>query len=210
MDDPAGEMELLPAVWRAAERLSSVDHLDRAAAVDELAVLNAPRFSPLIAHLLSTLLKDPHLPLRAGVVEILGDVLAANEEGQMAPEPVRKALWSVLLQMRTRSIFAILQVSAAYPQFREHVTRLLNACPYAGVHLANIVAERGHDIVVRQQAAHHIGEVGFMDAVPILKRLESRVESRLAGQRQMPFAPPSAVDESALLPSIKTALKILS
>ncbi|KAA3648680.1 MAG: hypothetical protein DWQ07_00335 [Chloroflexi bacterium] len=210
LESASGELELFPAVWQAAEKLSSPDVSQRTAAVEELAELNAPRLSPLVAHVLITLLSDPHLPLRATVVEIIGDVLEADNEGRPAPEEVRKTLRHWLSQMRTRPIFAILQVSVAHPHLWGHVARLLNDCPYAGVQLADILADRRHDVAVRQQAAHHIGEVGFMDALPVLKRLESRLETRLGGQRQMPFAPPSAVDETALLPSIKTALKMLS
>ena len=210
LESATGELELFPTVWQAAEKLGSADVSQRTAAVEELAKLNAPRLSPLVSHLMSTLLVDPHLPLRARVVELLGEVLDIDDEGRPAPEAVRKTLRHVLSQMRTRPIFAILQVSVENPHLWGYVARLLNACPYAGVQLADILADRRHDIAVRQQAAHHIGEVGFMDALPVLRRLESRLETRLGGQRQMPFAPPSALDETALLPSIKTALKMLS
>ena len=210
LESTAGELELFPAIWQAAEKLGSPDVAKRTAGVEELAEVNAARFSPLVVHLLSTLLSDAHLPLRARVVEIIADVLEVDEQGKPAPETVRITLRHVLSQMRSRPIFAILQVSVAHPNLWDHVARLLRVCPYAGVHLADILADRRHDVAVRQQAVHHIGEVGFMDALPVLQRLESRLETRLGGQRQMPFAPPSAIDETALLPSIKTALRLLS
>ena len=54
-----------------------------------------------------------------------------------------------------------------------------------------------------------IGRVGFLDALSSLERLENKLETRLNGQKTMPFAPPPSLDEADLLPAIRMALNSL-
>jgi hypothetical protein len=89
------------------------------------------------------------------------------------------------------------------------VAQLLNACPYAGNHLADILADRSKTLNIRKQAAHYIGRVGYLAAVPALERLQTRLESRLSGQQAMPFAPPMGTDEVELLPFVRETLAVL-
>jgi hypothetical protein len=202
-------IELFPAVWSAVEALAAQDADLRNNALDRLLALGAPRVSPLVAYLLATRLTDPDIRLRARVVSILGEVLSKDEAGNAAPEAVKKHLTTYLAQMRTRSIFAILEVAIHDRSLENAIASLFNACNYAGMHMAGILSDRKFPLPVRLQAAHYIGLVGFLDAIPIMERLESRLLSKVGGQQAMPFAPPTGPDESDLLPIVQFTLNVL-
>lgn len=211
IETSSGLIELFPAVWSAAEGLISPDARTRITAFDRLLELGAPRLSPLISYLLATRIIEPDLPLRCRIVRALGDLLVLDEHGHQAPEAVRRYMIAYLAQMRTRPIFCLLQVAIADPSLEAHVTRLLNTCPHAGGHLAEIFSDRGASLPLRQQAVHFVGLVGFLDAIPALERLAARLEARRNGQQSMPFAPPSGPqqNESDLLPEIHKTLGLL-
>jgi HEAT repeat protein len=208
-DASVGSMELFPAVWSAAEGLAAPDLGVRHAALERLLELKAPRLSPLVAYLLATRITEPDLPLRARVVEALGAIFAPDERGRPTPDTVRRYLTAYLSQMRTRSLFALLEVTVHAPQFEAAVARLLNVCPYAGNHLVEILSERKLLLAIRRQAIYFIGRVGYLDAIPALERLATRLETRLNGQQSMPFVPTSGQEESELLPAIHKVLQSL-
>jgi hypothetical protein len=109
-------------------------------------------------------------------------------------------------------LYGLLQVSQAFPDSSNEVARLLNACPYAGRQMADILSDRKIPLPIRQAAAHFIGVVGYLEAAPILERLEARLTARLNGQQSMPFASTevgAAGNESELLPGIRLALLML-
>lgn len=201
-----GVLELFPAVWSAAEDLISPEAALRHRGLDRLLEMGAARLSPLIAYLLATRLADPSLDFRLRVVSALASLLRPDVEGFVAPEAVRRQLFHTLGQMRTRTIFALLEVLVADAKAENDLARLLNACPYAGKHLADILAERRNPLPIRRAAAQMIGRVGYLDAIPALERLAARLEARLSGQQAMPFAPPAQPDESELYPVIRDVL----
>jgi hypothetical protein len=205
----SGAMELFPTVWSAAEDLTSPEASTRRAGLECLVEMGAPRLSPLIGYLLATRLTDPDLRLRTRVVQVLSDVLAPDEQGHNAPEAVSRILRAYLSQIRLRPIYALLEVVEADGSLNRPVARLLNCCPYGGNHLAAILIERLFDVRIRQKAAHMIGLVGFLDTLPTLERLATRLQARLTGQQSMPFAPVEGPDESALLPDVQSALVVL-
>jgi HEAT repeat protein len=205
----AGAMELFPAVWSACEELAAPDATARHKGLDRLLELGAPRLSPLVTYLLTTRLADPDTGLRARVVQALGALLLPDLEGRPAPEPVRRHLVAALTQMRTRSIYALLEVAYDGADTAACVARLLNVCPYAGGHLVEILNERKLPLTVRRAAVDFIGSVGYLEAIPALERLATRLEARLGGQQSMPFAPPVVQDETDLLPVVQAALAML-
>ena len=103
----------------------------------------------------------------------------------------------------------MIQVLASNPDLAPQVVRLLLACPFAGNHLIEIAHSRKISLDIRNTAIWLIGEVGYVDAIPALERLQIRMESRLNGQQSMPFAPPFGMDDSELLPGLKSALAML-
>lgn len=205
----AAVLELFPSVWSAAENLSSPISSIRHSSLDQLLQINAPRLSPLVAYLLCTRIIDPDPAFRARVVESLAGVLRPDENGDPAPPEVRDHLMIELSRMRQRHIFAILQVAVGHNEMENHVAILLNANPYSGSHLADILADHLCAPALRRLAVDYIGEIGFLDALPTLQRLANRLESRQGGQQTMAFAPTSNTDEAELLPSIKNAISRL-
>ena len=205
-ESSVGLLELFPMVWSAAENLSSPDSQHRLVALEYLSKSGAVCLSPLIAYILYTRITDPDLELRSRVVEALGSVFAQDIEGRTLGASVRHHLTSQLGQMRTREIYALLQVLVDHPEHMVFAIRLLNACPYAGTHLAEVASSRKAPIEVRRSAIRLLGEVGYLDAIPTLDRILIRLESRLSGQQAMPFAPPAGVDDTSLLPDIRNAL----
>ncbi len=211
IETSSGLLELFPAVWSAAEGLTSPDVRTRNTAFNRLVELGAPRLSPLISYLLATRIVESDLALRCRIVHALGDLLVVDEHGHLAPDAVRRHMIAYLAQMRTRPIFCLLQAVITDPSLEAHLTRLLNTCPHAGTHLAEIFSDRRASMPVRQQAIHFVGQVGFLDAIPALERLAARLEARRNGQQSMPFAPPPdpQQDESVLLTEIHQTLRML-
>jgi HEAT repeat protein len=209
-DDTSTEaMELFPAVWAAGEAIISPDREIRMQGLEQIAQSQAARFSPLIAYLLVTRLYEPEMELRSHVVNILADVLRIDSQGRAAPEAVRLQLINHLARMRTRQIYNLLQVLDFDPQAHDSVAVLLNACSFAGNHLSDILLDRKMGLSIRMRAVEMIGEVGYLDAIPVLERIHTRLEARLNGQQHMPFVTLDQSDEASLLPSIQTALELL-
>jgi hypothetical protein len=103
----------------------------------------------------------------------------------------------------------LLQVADFDPQYIDSVAVLLNSCSFAGNHLADILMDRSIVVSIRMRAVELIGQVGYLDAIPVLDRLRNRLEARLNGQQHMPFLTLEEGDEVALLPSIQATLEIL-
>jgi hypothetical protein len=205
-----GMVELFPTVWAAAENLSHADARQRQQGLRLLVECGAARLSPLIVYVIFTRITDPDINTRSLVVQALADVLALDEKGRQAPESVRQHLMAQLGQLRTREIFALLQLLAESPSMTPQVCRLMNACPFAGNHLADLAASRRAPLEIRRYAIRLAGEVGYCDVIPTLERMLARLESRVNGQQAMAFAPQTGTDDADLLPEVKEALQKLS
>jgi HEAT repeat protein len=193
-------------VWSAAEALTSLEPEARRKGLDRLEEMHAARFSPLVAYLVTTRLTDPDMDIRGQAVRMLSAVLVPDKHGSLAPADVRRRVLAVMAQMRTRRIYALLELASRSPDCEAAVTSLLNACPYAGTHLADILTSKKTPLFIRREAASLIGRVGYLDAIPVLERLITRLASRLSGQQSMPFAPAGGYEETALLPDVQAAL----
>jgi hypothetical protein len=202
-------LELFPAVWGAMEALLSSDPAVRGNGLTRLEELKAARISPLVTYMLATRLGDADIRMRRRIVRILANVFKVDDQGRIAPDTVRHVLKVYLGHMRTRQIFDLLQVVVFEENVLEDVAGLLNACPYAGNHLVEILADRKQPMAMRIQAARMIGRVGYTDTIPVLEHTMARLEAKANGQQAMPFAQISDVDEVALLPSVREALTSL-
>jgi len=209
-DSVPGVAELFPTVWTAAEKLTSADVKERGVGLDKLTELGAHRLSPLVAYLIATCLADPDIEFRYKVVQTIGGLLLRGEKYGIPTERVKQSLKYYLSKMRRRRIFALLQVAEFHPSVESSVVALLKNCSYAGETLSDIFLDRRIQLGVRRQAIHFSGMVGFLDAVPGLEKLASRLEARMSGQRSMPFAAPIDQNEKSLLPTVQTALTILN
>ena len=205
----SGTAELFPAIWNAAEDLSNPIPSVRKLALECLEYTGAARISPLVSYLIATRLNDPDLELRSQVVRILGEALAPDAQGNIAPEAVTTQLTYYLSDMRTRQIFSLIQVLVHNPELAPQVIRILNACLFAGNHLIEMANSRKMSLEIRRKAIWLIGQVGYLEAIPALEHLQIRMETRISGQQSMPFAPPLGVDDSDLLPDVKVALVTL-
>jgi hypothetical protein len=208
-NNSTGSAELFPAIWNAAEDLSNTVPAVRLLALECLENTGAARISPLVSYLIATRLSDPDLEVRCQVVRILGDVLAPDAEGNMAPEAVMTQLVNYISDMRTRQIFGLTQALVTNPYLDLQVIRIIKVCLFAGNHLIEMASSRKLSLEVRRKAIWLISQVGYLEAIPALERLQIRMETRITGQQSMPFAPPIGVDDSDLLPDVKAALLIL-
>lgn len=209
LEESIGTLELFPAVWSALEDLTKADPEVRINALEQLIELDAPRFSPVVSYILVTKITESTVELRARIIEVLGKVLSPDKNGFPAPEDVRSSLHLYLSGFRTRQIYALLQVSAEYNFLEEHVSRLLNACPFAGNHLIDILNDSKTPIDIRMQAAVMIGKVGYLYTLPALEKLSRRLDARMSGQKTMDFARQRNSIESSLLPVVNEALQTL-
>lgn len=204
-----GALELFPAVWNAAQNLAHPEAKVRKIALENLVEMGAPRLSPLVAYLIATRLQDPDMDIRLQVVKILGELLVPDNQGRSADYLVRHYVASYLSQMRTRHVYSLLQVADHAGDVDGVIARILNSCAYAGDHLADIFTDRTNPLSIRMKAVSLTGQVGYLDALPDLERLEARLESRLNGQQSMPFAPSSSTEEVDLLPLVHQAIELL-
>jgi len=209
LEETIGTIELFPTVWMALEDITKADAELRLNALEQLIELDAARFSPVVSYILVTKISESILEQRAKIIEVLGKVLSPDDNGFPAPEDVRSSLHLYLSGLRTRQIYALLQVSAEYNSLEDHVSRLLNACPFAGNHLIDILNDSRTSIEVRKQAAIMIGKVGYLDTLPALEKIADRLEARTSRQKAMDFAPKRNLNESSLLPVVNEALRML-
>ena len=209
LEASTGEIELFPAVWSAAEDLANSDVKVRLEGLATLSNMNAPRLSPLVTYLIATRLADPDLEMRYQVAMVLGDLFMPDEGGRAVDDKVRQYLTTYLSQMRTRLVFSLLQVAEKYLDADSNIAKLFNACPYAGEHLVEISSDRSNALSIRKKAIYFIGLVGYLDGIPALERLETRLVTRLSGQQAMSFAQGSSADEEELLPIVRQALTAL-
>lgn len=103
-----------------------------------------------------------------------------------------------LSNMRTRQIFGLLQVSEYDKTAEADVMDLLGCCSYAGSHLSEILSNRDLPHEIRRQAAFYIGQIGYLDALPVLERLTNRLETR--GDEQ----------DTIMLPVLQNAVQLLT
>lgn len=208
-DSSTGAFELFPAAWSALEAIVTQDISTQRAGLERLKELGAARHSPLITYLLISRIPDSTISIRAEIIRMLSKINSPDEEGFQAPDPVRDQLRECMCRMRTREIYALLEVGNYDPEICPNVANLLNASPFAGNHLAAILADRKTSLEIRELAGYFIGLVGYLDAMPTLERIQERLETKINGQKKMSFFSDEDKQESDLLPVIREALKQL-
>jgi len=204
-----GVVELFPSVWSAAEAITSPDVDLRLDGLSRLADLNAIYYSPLVAYLVATRLIDPELIVRARVIQMLGDFLRPQLTEQEVLEDVYLHVSAYLSQMRSRQVLFILQALDFDRSIDRQAIAVLKECSQAGEYLATILSDRQTPLEIRKLAAFLVAEVGYLDAIPALERLQSRLEAKAEGQQWLPFYLQEECEEYQLLPAVRNALDIL-
>jgi hypothetical protein len=193
-------------VWGAAEALTSPNLETRQGGLQELVSQDAIRQHPLVAYMLISRLIEPDIALRANVVGALAEVVSPNGHGAPCDAPSFSTLTTHLTGMRTRQIYALLQVVDFEKSNEPKVIELLDHCSFAGGHLSCILSTRTVPLHMRVLAAYFIGRMGYLDALPTLERLAARLESRQNGRSEL-----GGVDEddAGLLAAIHDSLDLL-
>ena len=202
-------LEFLPTIWDASTALISPVLENRFSGLKRLEEYDAIRHHVLVAHLLVTRINEPDIELRSRVINALASVFTSDGEEYTSTEKVRRHLTNCLAGLRTRQIFAMLQVADFDPSSEPAVAGLMSYCSFAGGHLADILGNRRTPLSIRKHAAHFIGRIGFLDALPCLERLEARLESRLSGRNSFAESDCDQGEEHSLLPLLKDALSLL-
>lgn len=175
--DP-GRLELMSVIWEAAEALTSTDTIKRVNGLERLIEFDAIRQLPLVAYILLTRLEEPDIELRTNIVRCLGSLINSDSFISDPTGKVQTTLLSTLASMRTRQVFALLQVSEYDKTAEANVMDLLSCCSYAGNHLSEILSNRDLPQEIRKQAAFYIGQIGYLDALPVLERMANRLQTR--------------------------------
>ncbi len=206
----ANILEILPAIWNATEALSAPEAAIRHHGIDALVDVGAQRASPLVAYMIATCISDPELYIRKRVVYILADLIVNDPLPGQTPEDVRKTVTNYLHNMREETIYGLLEVAVLDPLVEKSIFHILNACPYAGRYLGEILTQYKNPLPIRQKAVYYVGLVGYTEALPVLERLLNRLETRQSGQYAMSFAPPSMRSDDEIIPSLRIAIQQLS
>jgi hypothetical protein len=110
-EEPCGiTVEKTSVVWGAAEALTSPDLETRQGGLQQLVNQDAVRHHPLVAYLLITRLVEPDIALRSQIVDALAEVVTPNGHGEPEEASAYSTLSMHLTGMRTRQIYALLQV----------------------------------------------------------------------------------------------------
>ena len=190
-------LELLAVIWEAAESLTSTDTMKRVNGLERLVEFDAIRQLPLVAYLLATRLEEPDIELRTRIVRYLGSLINSDNFESNPAGRVKETLMVTLSNMRTRQIFGLLQVTVYDKTAEADVMDLLSCCSYAGSHLSEILSNRDLPQEIRKQAAFFIGQIGYLDALPVLERMTNRLETR--GSEQ----------DAVMLPVLQNAVQLL-
>jgi hypothetical protein len=200
------DKETLEIIWSAAEDLTSPELEIREHGFEEIISLDIVRRSPLVAYLIATRLLEPELRLRSRVVRLVAALLNPKDDEPIVAGAVQSYLLAYLSQMRTRQIFALLQVAAQDPDVSDDVAVLLKACSFAGNQLSEIMVDHEAPLSIRRQAVKFTSKIGFLVAIPALERMVRRIEARYSPQNTLPGLKLGEENEASLLPYMKEAL----
>ena len=181
----------------------------RRSSLAALVAMDAHRRSPLAAALLAGQIRERDLALRAAVVATLAELFAGDSQMGRPSSQVMGATRYVLAAMRTREIFALLQVILHDANRLGCVSLLLQACSFSGETLLAIVKDRRANIAVRVAAVQAVAAIGYLDAISVLENLHQRIAGRVAGQIPMAFAERFEAEAERLLPALHQAVHSL-
>jgi hypothetical protein len=192
------------------ENLLSPDLQMRRDGLETLISLDAHRRSRLAAAVIAGQIKEPDIVLRTAIIVALAEIFTPQLETERPPREVARWARKVLAAMRTREIFALLQVIAHDADRLEAVALLLQNCSFSGETMLAIVKDRHADINIRVAAVKAIAAIGYLDAIAVLERLHQRITGQIAGQIPMAFAAHLEAEGEKLIPALQEALRFLA
>lgn len=201
--------ELIPLIWNALEEIVKPSPEKRNKALDELGQIDAPQTSPVVAYILATHLVDPDMAFRVRAIKVLGNAISPGINGRGATENVRAVLMDQFSQFRTRQVFSILQALSDDPSIIPEAVNILDACRFSGNHLLDILQDADAPYPIRSQAANMLGQVGCIDAIPMLERILHKIQNRLNQQSKNAFPTQISNEETDLLSAVKNTLDLL-
>lgn len=205
---------VVPSVdpWLAGEMFVSPHTEERRRGFALLVGSEATRRSALTQHLLTSRVDEADLPLRAQIIQAVADYFEVRGREYRYPPEVRAAVVTHLRKYDRPQVLALVEnwlAQRANAPRPEALGALLERLPNASQHLTRLAGDKTIAVELRCAAVDLIGQVGFVDAAPVLEGLAARLEGRRAGQLTMLFAPPDNLDDAQLLPALKTALALL-
>jgi hypothetical protein len=203
-------LEVLPAVWNAAESLANPDTTTRNQAINAILELGVQRVSPLIAYLLVTRLDDTEISIRRRVIYVLGDLFLDETSRKDTPDDVRKTIIHALQRLNEDTTHGLLEVAVLDPKIEKFLFQLFNNCSTAGKYLGEILSQRKYSLPIRQKAIYFVGQVGYTEVLPVLERLYNRLEARQNDQYSMSFAPSAISPDENILPTLRIAIDRLT
>ncbi len=192
------------------ENLLAPDLPLRRDGLETLIAFDAHRRSPLAAAVIAGQIKEPDIVLRTAIIAALAEIFSPQLESERPPKEVITWTRSVLAAMRTREIYALLQVITQDADQLEPVAWLLQACSFSGETMLAIVKDRRADINIRVAAVQAIAAIGYLDAIAVLERLHQRITGQIAGQIPMAFAERLEAEGERLIPALQEALRFLA
>jgi hypothetical protein len=205
-EPPENIAELLPVVWNATECLASPDVLTRQHGIDIILEIGAHKESPLVAFMIATRLGDENIYIRRRVIYILSELITWEPANRQDEDVIRLTVTNYLHTMSENMIFGLLEVAVMDSGAEKPIYDILNACPFAGKYLGNILVEWKNPLVIRQKAIYFIGKVGYTEMLPVLERLLDRLETRKNGQFSMSFAPSTSRSDEDIMPYLRIAI----
>jgi hypothetical protein len=203
-------LEVLPAVWNAAESLAAPEAITRNQALNAILELGVQRISPLVAYILVTRLNDPEISIRRRVIYVLGDLLMDEISRKDGPDNVRMTIIHALQNLNEDTAHGLLEVAVLDPKIEKFLFQLFSNCSTAGKYLGEILSQRKYPLPIRQKAIYIVGQVGYTEVLPVLQRLYNRLETRQNDQYSMSFAPSAVDHDENILPVLRIAINRLT
>lgn len=201
--------ELIPVIWSALEEITKPSHEARNHGLDELIVVKAPQSSTVVAYVLATHIVDPDVVFRVRTIKVLGETLSFSINGNGACEDVRCVLLDQFSQFRTRQVYSILQALVEEPSIIPQAVNILDACRFSGNHLLDILQDADAPYPIRIQSVNMLGQVGCIDAIPMLERISHKIGNKINNHSKNTFPNQAANPDKDLLYAIQNTLDIL-
>ena len=214
-----GARKQIPILLDLSEGMLSPEAGIRKEALQKLDRLEIIYSTPILAAILTTMLQDTDSTVRAMAIDLAAKLLEGSPKKDKANNASSSSEWNddraqayviqELARMRTRPIYALIQLYDSEHQINDRIVKLIEFCPNSGKHLTDIACNRKFPLAIRQHALDILGIIGYLDAIPDLERLLSRLLTRINGQKAMPFVSAPGLDETPLIPNLENALSNL-